>query len=344
MKRLICLILCVIGTVACTGDVDRMRESFVMESRAAAALSTGARLRLNLYYPQLDRTRGKPPYVRTGYWPQGKYYYDIRPEGDELKELLRIMTQLSIGTGSLKSEPFDGTRAYVSLLLDGHDLYLTGCDIADLKRDIAPQTKAAEALYTLPDADYDKLMELPSIRKMYALRDEYMKEPASFFISEEEEMREQRTASVRKELSEANSASVRLMVHYTQSDAKEQVGLLMGNMRPTYECALFDVDAQEVKQMVKALSRIETMPLREYDAGKNVESVDNKLDNGYIDICLGKVRLPDIERTMIKKSDMKKALRSSGAEDIWWVLPDEDYKILMSLPSIQAAIECRKQH
>lgn len=201
MRKYIYLILCLFGGVfgvGCAGDAgasSRGEASCLASLHQAAHLSTGAKVSLRVYYPHLDRTRGKAPYFRTGYWPYGKYYYAIRPTGDELEMLKSLVSKLRVVPGKPQDKWFavenpvdsNASKAHVELSLLGHHLYLTSCDIADIKKSIVRESDlpAAEGVYYLPDADYQNFMALPCIRKAYALMEKYRDRPAPYFVSEE---------------------------------------------------------------------------------------------------------------------------------------------------------------
>lgn len=204
MRKIICSILCLFGGVfgvGCVGDAGASNRgetspaSYLACLHQAAHLSTGVEVCLRVYYPHLDRTRGKAPSFRTGYWPYGKYYYVIRLTDNETEMLKSLVAKLRAVPGKAQDKWFvvenqgdsNASRAYVQLSLLGHHLYLSPCDIADIKKSIVRESDlpADEGVYYLPDADYQDFMELHCVRKAYALLEKYRDSPAPYFVSEE---------------------------------------------------------------------------------------------------------------------------------------------------------------
>ena len=149
-------------------------------------------LRLSAYYKSLDRSRTNYKGIRSGYWPQGHYYYDLPIRGDELVKLRRIMARLE--PVPLKGRPMRLIMKRDSM--DPHGYSHVGlcmghlAMISDPRASIVRKSQEREAMqnmrmsdcrYSLPDADYDAFMALPSIRRIYAVQGAYRNRPGCVF-------------------------------------------------------------------------------------------------------------------------------------------------------------------
>ena len=187
------LLLCLLSGGSCVGKRTPAVHAEGDEGAACWRRASGIEVRLNVYYLRLDSSRDIAPMLRSGSFPHGWFYDTLRPTGAELEQLRQMLSRLK----PVPREPQDGGTlwpilregenrargAYVSLLFEGRDL--AACNIANLQRDIVRESeqRKGEGLYYLPDADYETLMMLPTIREAYARLQKYKDAPAAFFKS-----------------------------------------------------------------------------------------------------------------------------------------------------------------
>ena len=309
-------------------------------------------MRLRFYYESLDRSLTNRSGIRSGYWPQGWYFHVCRIEGAELDKLRRIMEHLA--PVPLNGRPLRFVRktadanSHAELSLGSPFL-----SILNPREEIVKKSQESVAMqqmsmdderYSLPDADYDAFMALPSIRKSYALMNAYRHRPADCFISEEEDYRRRQLETITEKLPQLSTAQVMLNMYYPRLDSQKKLPLLAPPCPPRF-WAHVKMSAAEMAQLRDIVSRLKPAPMRylvPFTAAPRKRDMSD--DDGFqLDIRLSFADqsnyLSDIIHSIIRLSELKTAPRLKYGDRVCWVLPDADYDALMAMPSIRQALE-----
>lgn len=343
----------------------RARECVAAMKRALQAEKPQAAVYVCFYYMHLDRSLKNGPWLRSGYWPQGRYFYRYPIQGAELAQLRQALEQLEavplqgrplsiIRRGSDDRAPNDFSYAYLELQLDGRSAF--GPVISDPRKSIVKKSQLGAAMkqmslsdirYCLPDAAYEKLLALPSLRKAYAALKTYRNTPAPFFTSEEEEGSRETAEAVRALLPMLKTAELTLQMRYPKLADKGDTALLLpaSVTLPDYEAKIL-LSEEELAQLRGILSRLEAVPMR-FMVPFTAEPRNPAEPPAELHLTLShdkdtSIILSDIGHSIIRRSERKRIAAQEYGDCARWELPDADYKALMALPSVRRALEWSK--
>ena len=341
--------------------MDRDRVAAI--KRALQEEKPQAEVCVHFYYMQLDRSLKNGPGLRTGYWPQGRYFYCYPIEGAELAQLRCALEQLEAvprqgrpqsiirrNDAAWNRERGDFSHAYLELRLDGRSSF--GVHLDDPKASVVKKSQESALMqqmspddwrYSLPDAAYEALLALPSLRHAYAALKKYRKSPAPFFKSEEEEVSRSRVSRLHHVLPMAKDARLMLDMYYPQGERP----LLAPRYSPRYRAEIV-LGAEELAELRGILSRLETVPMRymvPFTAPpRDRDEMTAMLSLGVAAAGDDPVVLGDIGRSIIRRSEQRKVASRMDGDCVHYLLPDADYAALMALPSVRRAMEWSRQY
>lgn len=343
------------------------RQRVAAMKRALQETSPQAEVYVRFYYEHLDRARKNGPMLRSGYWPQGHYYYCYPIEGAELAQLRRALAQLEavplqgrpqsiIRRDAEDRAPNDFSFAYLELRPAGRSALSPG--ISDPRKSIVKKSQLSAAMkqmsmnefyYSLPDAARESLLALPTLRKAYAALKKYRSTPAPFFTSVEEADHGRTAEAVRTQLPGMTEAELTLQMRYPKLAAEGDTALLLPPVvtLPRYE-AKIQLSAGELAQLREILSRLVAVPMRYMvpftAAPRSPAEVPAEL---HLELRLGggeSIRLGDIGHSIARHSERRSIAGRKYGDCVCWELPDADYEALMALPSVRRALEWSRQY
>ena len=331
-----------------------------MKNDLQSGKSFGASIRLCSYYKRLDRSLTNCPLLRTGSWPQGHYVYEFRMTNEELTQLRRILAQLELVPlkeqekskrwANVKDDERHASR--IGLSLNGVH---TGWSLEHIRKQLVPASQAATAAqqmvtdgfcYSLPDAEYEAFMALPSVRKAEAALKKYQHAPAPFFTSVEEQVSREHIELLHRDLPRANHAELMLDMRYPKLENKES---LSDPLELTPYTVSVMMSAEELAQLKDILTRLEAVPMRDMVP---FTAAPRKSDEPYSNLSLYLREhetaqpswLSDIGHSIIRRSERQKAASLPHGDRVNYMLPDADFEAFMALPSIRRALEWTQQY